>query len=257
MAVSPDTAEALIQQIQRSVGANGLPLPPRTWERPDKADGPILIPHYSGSRFITQMIWGQRDGTEAVVTWRQPWAETVTRWAEGLRLETSEGLKTIVCDVVGLAPQFEAKVKEKAFKWWAGQVKAGRVGASDAQWGATPEEQTHIQKAIASGTWSGWRKPPPRPPGSIFAAPKPVPLVPSFDKPLPSWTIVQQLHSWLDDSEATEAQGEDIVRMLGETQTEEVLCDVARRFGVPAQTIGANPVEAIRRVLLYWSRWVE
>jgi hypothetical protein len=75
-------------------------------------------------------------------------------------------------------------------------------------------------------------------------------LVPSFGKPLSPREIVQRLHPWLNDSEATEAQAEQIARTLAETQSEAVLREVAQRLGVPAHAIGPNSAEAIRRVLL-------
>jgi hypothetical protein len=151
--------DAKYRELTKGVGVDGRRLPPRRRQRHDRATGPVLSPHWSDSRFRTQLMWsGSHDG--AVLWWKAPWGRIVGFHARG------EVRGAPIRNVVGLTDESAEAVRRKARKWWAGQVDAGSLGA------AKYEVQGRVVQADEDGDvlWStGWRKAPQRPQDSIFA----------------------------------------------------------------------------------------
>ena len=154
--------DEVYRQLHKGIGANGEKLPPRRRPRRDHANGPVLSPHWSDSRFRTELRWqGTPDG--AVLWWRSPWGRIVGYHARG------EVRGAPARNVIGITVQGQERVKKKAAEWWASQVRTGRMGTGVTMLGNLP------MAAGAEGlTWR--RSPPPRKPGGF----SPVPPAPRF-----------------------------------------------------------------------------
>lgn len=220
-------------ELHRGVGVDGAKLKPRERVRRDRANGPVLVPHFSDSRFRTMLRWaGTRDG--AVVFWKAPWAKIVRYHAEGVRYPNG---RVIVRNVVGLTRQSVEWVRRRAAAWWEARVAAGRMGdrAFTVQGGLALDARGG-DGAVAGG----WGKAPPRPTGSIFAPP------PESFRPVRPTRLayrpadVPELHRLVEDwmaaagrAAVTRASIADFVRTLDLTQTTDALRSVLYRLGVP------------------------
>jgi hypothetical protein len=106
--------DGLYRQLHKGIGANGQRLRGRKGPRHDRATGPVLVPHWSDSRFRTQLRW-EATGRMARLYWLDPWASIVSYHARGLVRGAP------VRNVIGLcAAELERAVKQ-ARKWYAGQ----------------------------------------------------------------------------------------------------------------------------------------
>lgn len=109
------------RELRKGIGVDGRKLPPRKHPRSDRATGVVLVPHWSDSRFITELRW-EGTPTGAVLWWKSPWGRIVRYHALG------EVRGAPVRNTVGLTSAGLDRVKRKAEKWWAGHVAAGRIG---------------------------------------------------------------------------------------------------------------------------------
>lgn len=243
--------DAKYAELNRGVDVTGERMPGRLHPRSDSATGRVLVPHWSDSRFETQLRWaGGDDG--AVLWWKSPWARIVIYHAEGI--PTKSGL--VVRDVIGLSPKSVDRVQERARKWWAGQVSSGRLGEGRLETTLAPA----IAAAQKAGTFSGWhRVPPPRVPGSIFRASMPakVPVqvvAPVFPEPIPPWAALQRIYNLWQAAgrrRTSRTEIEMTVRRLGRTQTLLTLRGILIRWGiVEVVTTKPQALRLILRVLL-------
>lgn len=177
--------DEVYRQLTRGIGADGRRMPARKRPRHDRASGPVLVPHWSDSRFRTELRWqATEDG--AVLWWKSPWGKIVGYHARG------EVRGAPVRNVVGVTAEGQSRIRRKAREWWDGKARAGAMGVRG--WtmlggldGPTPPP------AVATA----W-KPPPRTPGSwaaqlaaqhqaagLLATSRPVPAVPRPLLPVP------------------------------------------------------------------------
>lgn len=228
--------DAKYTELNKGIGVDGQRLPPRKRPRHDRASGPVLLPHWSDSRFRTQLRW-EGTSNEAVLWWQGSWGTIVGYHARG------EVRGAPVRNVIGLSPQSQRRVAEQARKWWQGQIKSGRVGVG-----------VNGPPTLQDLMWH--QTPPPRPVGSIFGTPPkpPVMRAPQIVGPLPPWTLQQRLHGiWeaAGQSRTTRDELEKTAARVGRTQPLATLRDLLRRWGVtevPATKKDAT--ELIRRNLL-------
>lgn len=239
--------DAKFTELNRGVDVTGAKMPGRLHPRDDHATGRVLIPHWSDSRFETQLRWaGGDDG--AVLWWKAPWARIVIYHAEGI--PTKSGL--VVRDVIGLAPESVDRVRDRARRWWTGQVSSGRLGEG--------RLETTVSSAVAAaqkaGLFSGWHRVPPMPgPGSVFRATRPVRVpppvaAPAIPGPLPPWTALQRIYGLWEAAgrrRTRRAEIETTVRRLGRTQTLATLRGILFRWGV-ADVVTTKP-QALRLIL--------
>jgi hypothetical protein len=240
--------DAKYRELTKGVGVDGRRLPPRRRKRHDRATGPVLSPHWSDSRFRTQLMWsGSHDG--AVLWWKAPWGRIVGFHARG------EVRGAPIRNVVGLTDESAEAVRRKARKWWAGQVDAGSLGA------AKYEVQGRVVQADEDGDvlWStGWRKAPQRPKDSIFArqsaSMRPVAPVSTPTRFLPPWELQRSVAGWMTAAArraVAEPEIDAYVADLGRTQSLESLRVALVRLGVvePALTL-ERVLELLRRQIV-------
>jgi len=143
--------DEVYRQLHKGIGADGQKMAARKRPRRDHANGPVLSPHWSDSRFRTELRWqGTPDG--AVLWWKSPWGRIVGYHAQGMVRGAPAR------NVVGITRQGQERIIAHAHKWWASQVRTGRMGAGATMLGNLP------MAAGAEGL--AWRRsPPPRKPG--------------------------------------------------------------------------------------------
>lgn len=130
--------DGLYRQLRKGIGADGRRMPPRRRKRSDGATGPVLSPHWSDSRFRTQLRH-EGTGRMARLYWLEPWASIVTYHAEG----KVKGAP--VRNVVGLTEAEEAAAVKKARAWYAGQNWTG-TGVSVSM---IPGQRERVERAAA------------------------------------------------------------------------------------------------------------
>lgn len=222
-----------LRELKQSVDVNGARLLPRKWPRRDRAAGRVLIPHWNDSRFITQLRW-EGSASGAVLWWRFPWGRIVGYHAVGVRYRSG---RVIVRDVVGLTVEAQERVRTKAAKWWAGQTWAA---PAERQFFQMPEPPAGVVYRQYEAYDTGYRKPPPRPAGSIFAprpgpSLRPVPPVAPVAVPVPPWEL-ERIWANVMDLAWRGALGNDqletALREIRQTQSLDTVRDTLRRLGV-------------------------
>lgn len=109
-------------ELRKGIDVNGAKMPRRKRPRRDGATGPVLSPHWSDSRFRTQLRWdGQTD--RAVLWWLKPWAKVVSAHARG-RVRGAP-----VRDVIGLTSASMATAVDRARKWYDARQAKRREAA--------------------------------------------------------------------------------------------------------------------------------
>ncbi|MGE4196023.1 MAG: hypothetical protein AB7G11_02720 [Phycisphaerales bacterium] len=226
----------------------------RKRRRRDRANGPFLTPHRSGSRMRTELRWDQYEGRGAILYWLRPWATVVGHWASGVR--------GVVHDVIGFTAKSIDRIKRKAFAWWSGRAAHRRAalvrGGDDglgAQEAALGIHGRRVADTLRRGVFG------PSPTEVLVAGRGPdvarnVPGV-AFTQREPAWTLMQKLRPLWDAASVrrtTRAAIEATVTSLDATQTEATLVELVRRFGVtePIPT-KARAVVLIRANLV--ERW--
>jgi len=248
--------DEVYRQLTKGIDANGEKMRARKRPRRDHATGPVLSPHWSDSRFRTELRWqGTPDG--AVLWWRSPWGKIVGYHARGMVRGAPAR------NVVGITAQGQERIKAKAVQWWASQVRTGRMGVGVTMLGTLP------MAAGAEGlVWR--RSPPPRERGSIFG---PVPTVPPPLVPPPQfsridrpWAVIQKLSAWWNAAGRGRVRDADIGRILDRMDRVLPLADlveVVARFGVrevpttkvrALELIGLNLRERLRSMQAPWIR---
>ncbi len=236
-----------IRELNAGVGVDGSKLARRLRPRRDRADGPPLLPHWTESRFRTELGY-EATQDQAVLYWRAPWAEIVGYHARG------EVPGAPVRNVVGLTDRGFERVVNAARKWWATQVATGRRGEASTMHGKLPAgtgaQVRQAEREAESGGrpyWLGEVLPTPK----ATVVPQPPPVVRGGTPP---WEIVQQLHGFLQSAglqRTGPAQVDAAARRLGNTHTLATLVDVLYRLGVDeVPTSKAAAVDMLRRVLL-------
>ena len=236
-----------IRELNAGLGVDGSKLARRQRPRADRADGPPLLPHWSESRFRTELGY-EATSDQAVLYWREPWAEIVGYHARG------EVPGAPVRNVVGLTDRGFERMIAAARKWWAAQVQTGRRGEAVVTQGKMPagmgaQAKRAEREAAAGGKpyWLGEVLPTPKAP----VVPQPPPVMPGG---MPPWEIVQQLHGFLQSAGLQRtglAQIEATARRLANTQTLATLVDVLYRLGADdVPTSKAQAVDLLRRTLL-------
>ena len=222
-----------LRELKQSVDVNGVRLPPRKWPRRDRASGRVLIPHWNDSRFISQLRW-EGTASGAVLWWRFPWGRIVGYHAVGVRYRSG---RVIVRDVVGLTIEAQERVRAKAAKWWAGQAWSA---PAERQFLRLPEPPPGVAYRPYEAYDTGFRKPPPRPTGSIFAprpgpSLRPVAPVALPSAPVPPWELERiwagvMERAWRGEVSAVER--ERLLEAVRRTQTLDTVRDTLRRLGV-------------------------
>lgn len=225
-------------ELNSGTGVDGNQLPPRKKPRHDHANGRVLVPHYSDSRFRTELRWGATaDG--AILYWKSPWGKVVGYHARG------EVRGAPVRNVIGLTARSQQQVYQQAQKWWAGQVESRRFGAGTTMQGPSPGR---------IGPVAGWTSSPPsRKPDSPFAGSMPARQRPNVAAPaIPrnaqAYRIEQQLWPLWDAAgrrRTTPAAIDAAVAGLARA-TLATLDEVLVRFGVDSADLPATKPEALR-----------
>jgi hypothetical protein len=217
-------------ELFKGLGVDGHRLPKRKDPRRDGADGPVLIPHFSASRFSTKMSYdGEPD--RAVVSWDKDWVVVVAGHASGRATGT-------VRDVCGLTPSGIVRVVKKARKWWAGQKR-------HIPW---YEQGDVVGMPVPAGA---------RQVGRTFTAADLAPEGPVPTPPILSGTPTHTTHQQFEEvfRAATRAQLDQrqiaqTVARLAFLSTPELI-DLAKRVGIiPAPSDRATLLELLRRTLV-------
>jgi hypothetical protein len=223
------------RELKKGIGVDGAALLPRKYPRRDRASGRVLVPHWNDSRFVTQLRW-EGTASGAVLWWRFPWGKIVGYHAVGVRYRSG---RVIVRDVVGLTLEAQERVRERAAKWWEGNV--GKVQAApERQFLRLPEPPPGVVYKPYEAFDTGFRKPPPRPRGSIFQPRpgpgfRPMPPTGPVTTAVPPWEL--QRH-WADvmargwRGEVGEAELDRLLEAVRRTQAMETVRDTLRRLGV-------------------------
>lgn len=146
------------RELHRGIDVNGARLRPRLHPRPDHARGPVLVPHFSDSRFRTSLRWaGGADG--AVLWWKWPWNRIVAYHARGI----PSHLGVIIRDVVGLTSGGLRRALARARAWWESRIAGSRTGDAAVTVQAAASYTAPVPVGGGVGSGGNWRKPPPRP----------------------------------------------------------------------------------------------
>lgn len=220
-----------LKELNKGIDVDGQQLTPRKKPRRDSATGPVLSPHWSGSRFESELQWHVRGDSEAVLTWKQPFARIVSYHAE------PQGGHLPRRDVVGLTAQSQAKLKAHGDRWWTARVNKGRRGAAarTTLGGYQPVGQVVLRKEITHT-----RRVKPRP--AHVAAPE-------IAGPKPAYKLVQDLGPIWEAAGLKRTTVQEIaetVRRLEATQSGPTLTELARRLGI-TRPIAGKP-EAVRLI---------
>ena len=217
-------------ELFKGLGVDGHRLSKRKDPRRDGATGPVLIPHFSASRFSTKMSYaGEPD--RAVVTWDKDWVVVVAGHASGRATGT-------VRDVCGLTPSGIVRVVKQARKWWAGQKR-------HVPW---YEQGDTVGMPVPAGA---------RQVGRTFTAADLAPEGPVPTPPILSGTPTHTTHQQFEEvfRAATRAQldqrqiAQTVARLAFLTTPE--LVDLAKRVGIiPAPSDRATLLELLRRTLV-------
>jgi hypothetical protein len=236
------------RELKAGIGVDGQRLPPRKRRRHDRARGPVLVPHWNDSRFITMLRW-EATTSGAVLWWRFPWGKIVAYHAQGIR--------GVVRNVVGLSAESVDRVRERAAKWWAGNRDRVETPA-ERQFIEMPTPPPGVRYREYAAFDTGYRKPPPRPSGSIFR-PRPGP---GFQPVRPATITTRQTpwefqRTWADfmdqafRKELTEGEIDALVQRVGDTQSLGTVRDTLRRLGVTEPIPDwATALDLLRRQLL-------
>ena len=239
--------DAKYQELAKGIGVNGQRLRARKRPRRDKAAGPVLVPHWSDSRFRTQLRW-QATVDGAVLWWKSPWGKIVGYHARG------EVRGAPVRNVVGITIDNQAKIRRKALEWWDGKVSAGAMGRAgvtmlgDVQGGIAQPDIPFIPYKPAPakpGTWRSERnrldelmglRVPTRPVTPLPAAASLIGQQAARAIPGAVWTLQQQVSDFMTRAAragyVTEAQIDQYVQAVGNTTSTGALRELLARLGV-------------------------
>jgi hypothetical protein len=227
-------------EFRRRVDVRGQTLRPRATPRADRAAGPVLIPHWSESRAITQLRW-EGTATGAVLYWTSSWAAKVRGWRE------RHGR-----DVIGLTRESQEMIRRDGRRWWAARVAKGRLGEA----GLTRMAGTATTgPAIAQpGDFAtSWR----RTPGArdaMFAPPeRRYDLLRPVPPKRPAWELAWRVGEVLDAAGRGEVRRGDLEVFAAQFRGASLstLREVLARIGVPGPVgTKAEAVELIRRNLM-------
>lgn len=225
-----------LSELNRGIGVDGSRLPPRRHPRHDRARGPVLSPHYSDSRFETELRTIVTE-TECVLYWRNPWGRIVSYHARG-------GPHTPIRNVIGLTHADLQKAVMATRLWWAGRVSAGRVGE-----GAVTAGPGVMQRAvdILKNWWSGRRVKPPSKvektewtKHEIKFVREPV-VMPTAETPpheiaRSAWAIAQRRYEGISD----QSELDRFVNAIRRTQRTPALRELVKRLGADPSDLSRN-----------------
>jgi hypothetical protein len=239
--------DAKYLELSKGLGVNGQRLPTRKRPRHDMAAGPVLVPHWSDSRFRTQLRWKATvDG--AVLWWKSPWGRIVGYHARG------EVRGAPVRNVVGITIDNQAKIRRKALQWWEAKVSAGAMGRAGIDMmggvqGNIPPPNTpfvpYKPSPAKPGTWRAERnrldelmglRVPTRPVTPLPAAASLTGQQAARAIPGAVWTLQQQVSDFMTRAAragyVTEGQVNQYVESVGNTTSTGALRELLARLGV-------------------------
>lgn len=225
-----------ISELNRGIGVDGARLPPRRHPRHDRARGPVLAPHYSDSRFETELRTKATE-SECVLYWANPWGRIVAYHARG-------GPHRPVRNVIGLTHPDLQKAVIATRRWWVGRVAAGRMGTE-----AVTTGPGVMRRAvdILKNWWSGrkivpskvtqpseWQK------HEITFRREPVIMptaeTPPYEMARSAWAIAQRRYEGISD----ESELERFVTAIRRTQRNPALRELIKRLGADPAGLSRN-----------------
>jgi hypothetical protein len=224
--------EARRSELLKGVGADGRKLRPRRRRRRDGATGPVLDPHWSTSRFVTNLDY-QGFPDRALVFWKRPWAKIVSYHALGLVRGAP------VRDVVGITPKAQERVAASARKWWSNRTRRGEdLG---------PLGRAHFQGPRGL------------PPGAVLlgqpkrASTRPQKVAtPVITPGQPAYQVAQAVDAVYQAAGAGASGRRQVEQTVARLHAlgAGVALEVAGRFGITGARTKAEAVTGIRRMLL-------
>jgi hypothetical protein len=137
------------RELMMGMGVDGRPLPPRKRMRRDFAEGPVLVPHWTDSRFTTQLRY-VANATGATLYWAAPWGRIVGYHARG------EVRGAPVRNVIGLTRGSQEILSRQLAKRWNERASwigaAGLLGMGGEM--LTAEPGKYRVRPFVAGTWA-------------------------------------------------------------------------------------------------------
>jgi hypothetical protein len=243
--------DAKFRELHKGLDVTGRKMPPRRRERHDRARGPVLLPHFSDSRFRTMLRYNATE-SGAKLYWAKPWARIVSFHARG------EVRGAPARDVIGLSPASQEWVTKKAREWWAGQPNRGlrsdnartllmggdaeRLAGAEfvSDWGRAPARTREDVRLFG------------RPRDRDLATPsrQPLPIFRRFDPPWAVYQQVERVYAAAADLRTSEADIRRAVAGLERSQPLAILAEVCRRLGITEEiTTRERALDLIARTL--------
>ena len=221
-------------ELHKGLDVDGRTMPPRKYPRADRAHGRVLSPHFSDSRFQTQLRW-KGTATAAILWWTKRWAKVVSAHALG-RVRGAP-----VRNVIGLTVESILKAVNQARKWWAARAGLPGKGPGPAVTLA-PGDRELIERSTEG--FERVRAALGLPPRPVVVPPSPVPplppmpfidVAPKVGRGLDRLEVLQRLLALFDATARGQASRRAIERTMDQLRAEHSTATLRfflERFGV-------------------------